>query len=377
MQQETSNQRQEGRDQSAASDAQRSIPTSDEGTRRRNQSVTRRTEGRDSRGRALRVGNSWLPTPWALMRRLSEELEQLVDSTAAAPADGRTGAQYGRRSTDVVRSGSATSAPALDVWAPSTEVIERPDAIVVRADLPGLTPDDVEVTVQDNVLTISGERRQENQRATASSEARLPMAASRDRLFCPTALMRRISEPHFATACSRSPCRSRGDESVASASRYGLTGDAARPRSRGLLGLTRESPSARGADFRQPPEIYRCRHCLPSTLPDRARVAEQGCGRCSSCNANSQSMLTPYVSTSAPSASSENCLQSPLSSPVSSLTSMPSRRAVACLSPFSWNAMRVWTRADTSDARGKATIGPPGSRAPPCPARQDGATIVN
>jgi HSP20 family protein len=163
MQQETNSQRQEGRDQSAASDAQRSIPTSDEGTRRRNQSTTPRTEGRDSRGRALRVGGSWLPTPWALMRRLSEELEQLVDSTALAPADGRTGAQYGRRSTDVARSGPTTSAPALDVWTPSTEVIERPDAIVVRADLPGLTPDDVEVTVQDNVLTISGERRQENQ----------------------------------------------------------------------------------------------------------------------------------------------------------------------------------------------------------------------
>lgn len=97
------------------------------------------------------------------MRRLSEELEQLVDSAAAAPAAGRAGAQYGRRSTDLVRSGPTTSAPTLGVWAPSTEVIERPDAIVVRADLPGLTPDDIEVRVQDNVLTISGQRRQENQ----------------------------------------------------------------------------------------------------------------------------------------------------------------------------------------------------------------------
>lgn len=163
MQQETSSQRHEARDQPAATDAQRSIPTSDENTGGGKQSAKRRTEGQDARGRGLRMGNSLLPTPWALMRRLSEELEQLVDSAATTPADVRAGTQYGRRSTDVVRPGSTASAPTLAAWAPATEVIERPDAIVVRADLPGLTSDDIEVTVQDGVLTISGERQQERQ----------------------------------------------------------------------------------------------------------------------------------------------------------------------------------------------------------------------
>ena len=38
---------------------------------------------------------------------------------------------------------------------------QQPDAIRVRADLPGLRPEDVDVSVDDGMLTIRGERRQE------------------------------------------------------------------------------------------------------------------------------------------------------------------------------------------------------------------------
>jgi HSP20 family protein len=44
---------------------------------------------------------------------------------------------------------------------PEIEVVERPNAMVVRADLPGVKPDEVSVTVDDGLLTISGERREE------------------------------------------------------------------------------------------------------------------------------------------------------------------------------------------------------------------------
>lgn len=45
------------------------------------------------------------------------------------------------------------------VWAPAVDVYENEKAYVVEVDLPGLRKEDVRVTVQDNVLTIQGERR--------------------------------------------------------------------------------------------------------------------------------------------------------------------------------------------------------------------------
>jgi HSP20 family protein len=46
-------------------------------------------------------------------------------------------------------------------WVPAIDVREKNDAIEIRADLPGLKPEDVEVTVDNGVLSIRGERRLE------------------------------------------------------------------------------------------------------------------------------------------------------------------------------------------------------------------------
>jgi HSP20 family protein len=48
-------------------------------------------------------------------------------------------------------------------WAPPIEVLERDDKLVVRAELPGLSKDDVKVEVTDDLLTIEGERREERE----------------------------------------------------------------------------------------------------------------------------------------------------------------------------------------------------------------------
>ena len=55
--------------------------------------------------------------------------------------------------------GSATSRR----WMPAMDLIESGDHYVLRADLPGLSDDDVNIQLQDNVLTISGERNAEHQ----------------------------------------------------------------------------------------------------------------------------------------------------------------------------------------------------------------------
>jgi HSP20 family protein len=48
-------------------------------------------------------------------------------------------------------------------WLPSVEVAERGGRFVVRADLPGLTKDDVKVEVRDDAICIEGERRHERE----------------------------------------------------------------------------------------------------------------------------------------------------------------------------------------------------------------------
>jgi HSP20 family protein len=44
-------------------------------------------------------------------------------------------------------------------WAPALDIAERNDAYVVTVEVPGIKPEQLEITVEDGVLTISGERR--------------------------------------------------------------------------------------------------------------------------------------------------------------------------------------------------------------------------
>ena len=44
-------------------------------------------------------------------------------------------------------------------WAPAVDIYETQETIVIKADLPGLTREDIEIEIRDNTLTIKGERR--------------------------------------------------------------------------------------------------------------------------------------------------------------------------------------------------------------------------
>jgi HSP20 family protein len=46
-------------------------------------------------------------------------------------------------------------------WVPAMDLVETDDHLVLRADLPGLSKEDVNIEVKDNVLTVSGEREAE------------------------------------------------------------------------------------------------------------------------------------------------------------------------------------------------------------------------
>jgi HSP20 family protein len=46
-------------------------------------------------------------------------------------------------------------------WAPPMDLLEADDHLVLRADLPGMSEDDIQIEVRDNVLTLTGERKTE------------------------------------------------------------------------------------------------------------------------------------------------------------------------------------------------------------------------
>jgi HSP20 family protein len=93
-------------------------------------------------------------SPFAFMRRFSEEMDRLFEDFGfgrgfpAPPPDlglGRFGEAGG------------------SLWSPQVEVFERGGQLIVRADLPGMTKDDVNIEVADDALVIRGERREERE----------------------------------------------------------------------------------------------------------------------------------------------------------------------------------------------------------------------
>jgi HSP20 family protein len=82
-----------------------------------------------------------LSSPWELMRRMSEDLDRLFETFQPSRVPGTE--SYG------------------SMWAPELEMERRGNELRIRADLPGLKPEDVELSLDDGILTIAGERRQE------------------------------------------------------------------------------------------------------------------------------------------------------------------------------------------------------------------------
>jgi HSP20 family protein len=85
---------------------------------------------------------SLMRSPFRELSRIEREMEDLAGRYFREwPAVGRTTEALG--------------------WAPDVDLIDKPDAILVRADLPGLEQKDVDVTIQDGTLTLRGERKEE------------------------------------------------------------------------------------------------------------------------------------------------------------------------------------------------------------------------
>jgi len=56
------------------------------------------------------------------------------------------------------------SAPSLakDSWLPAVDILEKDGNLVLRAEIPGLSEKDIDLKLEGNILTLKGEKRQEN-----------------------------------------------------------------------------------------------------------------------------------------------------------------------------------------------------------------------
>jgi len=48
-------------------------------------------------------------------------------------------------------------------WIPAVDVSETDDAVIVKVDVPGVNPEDMEISLVDNVLVIKGEKKREEE----------------------------------------------------------------------------------------------------------------------------------------------------------------------------------------------------------------------
>lgn len=80
--------------------------------------------------------------PWTGITSLKQELDRLFD---------RFGEPTGQESS------------ALGHWAPSLDVSETKEAFVVKFSMPGMDANDIQLSLQENVLTIKGDRKQEKE----------------------------------------------------------------------------------------------------------------------------------------------------------------------------------------------------------------------
>lgn len=53
--------------------------------------------------------------------------------------------------------------PSTRTWAPAVDIYEKNDELVLKADLPGVDPKDVEIRIEDGTLYLKGERKQEQE----------------------------------------------------------------------------------------------------------------------------------------------------------------------------------------------------------------------
>lgn len=70
-----------------------------------------------------------------------------------------------RLATEMMEPFSPTEPMAL-TWTPAVEIVEKDDELLLTAELPGLGPEEVEIELENNILTLRGEKKEEHEEKT-------------------------------------------------------------------------------------------------------------------------------------------------------------------------------------------------------------------
>lgn len=82
--------------------------------------------------------------PWTLLNQLHSEIDKLFDTRASGLA-------------------SEGATVAASDWTPAVDIKEEPSRYVIHADVPGVDPKDIEVHMENGILSIKGERKSEKE----------------------------------------------------------------------------------------------------------------------------------------------------------------------------------------------------------------------
>ena len=89
--------------------------------------------------------------PWSLLEQMRNEINRLAETR-----------ESGDEGSNII---------ATSDWAPPVDILERDDAFVILADIPGVDPADIEINMENGVLSIKGQRlNQEDRNAYKRAE---------------------------------------------------------------------------------------------------------------------------------------------------------------------------------------------------------------
>ena len=81
-------------------------------------------------------------TPWTGLSTMKKEMDRLFDR---------------------FWEGDFPQLPSMGEWAPALDVSETKDAVMVKAEVPGMDPKEIQLSLQDQLLTLKGEKKQEKE----------------------------------------------------------------------------------------------------------------------------------------------------------------------------------------------------------------------
>ena len=94
--------------------------------------------------------------PWSLINLLHQDLDQIV------------GRKFGLADSN----GSSVAD-----WVPAVDIVEEKERFVLRADVPGVKPEDIDVNMEKGVLSLSGERHPLRSGGTSNSRCPTTLVA--------------------------------------------------------------------------------------------------------------------------------------------------------------------------------------------------------